>query len=169
MPTRAISIRIWWTRKVRRGLSAGRVQSVAIRMVVDRENEIRAFQPEEYWYLDAHLDRAGKKGGFVARYYGTADKKKELHSEKEVEDVIAAVAGEVFSCMQTLREKAFLPEYRRRSILLGQEISFEQNGIVQPATAVDIDEEGGLLVRLPDGRERLLNSGEVTVRPCAVQ
>ena len=49
-------------RKVRRGLSAGRVQSVAIRMVVDRENEIRAFQPEEYWYLDAHLDRAGKKG-----------------------------------------------------------------------------------------------------------
>lgn len=78
-------------RKVRRGLSAGRVQSVAIRMVVDRENEIRAFQPEEYWYLDAHLDRAGKKGGFVARYYGTADKKKELHSEKEVEDVIAAV------------------------------------------------------------------------------
>ena len=70
-------------RKVRRGLSAGRVQSVAIRMVVDRENEIRAFQPEEYWYLDAHLDRAGKKGGFVARYYGTADKKKELHSEIE--------------------------------------------------------------------------------------
>ena len=54
-------------RKVRRGLSAGRVQSVAIRMVVDREKEIRAFQPEEYWYLDAHLDRAGKKGGFVAR------------------------------------------------------------------------------------------------------
>ena len=54
-------------RKVRRGLSAGRVQSVAIRMVVDRENEIRAFQPEEYWYLDAHLDRAGKKGGFVDR------------------------------------------------------------------------------------------------------
>ena len=71
--------------------------------------------------------------------------------------------------MQTLREKAFLPEYRRRSILLGQEITFEQNGIVQPATAVDIDEDGGLLVRLPDGRERLLNSGEVTVRPCAVQ
>ena len=47
-------------RKVRRGLSAGRVQSVAIRMVVDRENEIRAFRPEEYWYLDAHLDRSGK-------------------------------------------------------------------------------------------------------------
>ena len=54
-------------RKVRRGLSAGRVQSVAICMVVDRENEIRAFRPEEYWYLDAHLDRSGKKGGFVAR------------------------------------------------------------------------------------------------------
>ena len=78
-------------RKVRRGLSAGRVQSVAIRMVVDREKEIRAFQPEEYWYLDAHLDRLEKSGGFVARYYGTGDKKKELHTEADVLSVIADV------------------------------------------------------------------------------
>ena len=101
-------------RKVRRGLSAGRVQSVAIRMVVDRENEIRAFQPEEYWYLDAHLDRAGKKGGFVARYYGTADKKKELHSEKEVEDVIAAVekaAWEIGSVKRGERQRSPSPPF----------------------------------------------------------
>ena len=78
-------------RKVRRGLSAGRVQSVAIRMVVDREKEIRAFQPEEYWYLDAHLDRQEKSGDFVARYFGVGDKKKELHSEADVLAVIADV------------------------------------------------------------------------------
>ena len=75
-------------RKVRRGLSAGRVQSVAIRMVVDREKEIRAFQPEEYWYLDAHLDRIDREGSFVARYFGVGDKKKELHSEQDVQAVI---------------------------------------------------------------------------------
>ena len=78
-------------RKVRRGLSAGRVQSVAIRMVVDRENEIRAFQPEEYWYLDAFLDRAGDGGSFTARYYGDGDKKRELHSSAEVDAVTADV------------------------------------------------------------------------------
>ena len=78
-------------RKVRRGLSAGRVQSVAIRMVVDRENEIRQFQPEEYWPLDAVLARNGKKGSFTARYYGSADKKRELHSAAEVEEVAREV------------------------------------------------------------------------------
>ncbi len=54
-------------KKIRRGLSAGRVQSVATSMVVDRENEIRAFQPQEYWTIDAQLDRVGKPGGFTAR------------------------------------------------------------------------------------------------------
>ncbi len=78
-------------RKVRRGLSAGRVQSVAIRLVVDRENEIRAFRPEEYWLLDAHLERKGKEGGFTARYFGEGDKKRELRCEEEVLDVISDV------------------------------------------------------------------------------
>ena len=57
-------------KKVRRGLSAGRVQSVATRLVVDREKEIRAFQPREYWTLDVKLDRIGKPGSFLARYWG---------------------------------------------------------------------------------------------------
>ena len=61
-------------KKVRRGLSAGRVQSVATRLVVDRENEIRAFVPREYWSLDVTLNRMGKPGSFVAHYYGE-DKK----------------------------------------------------------------------------------------------
>ena len=57
-------------KKVRRGLSAGRVQSVATRLVVDRENEIRAFIPREYWSLDVQLDRIGKPGSFQAHYWG---------------------------------------------------------------------------------------------------
>ena len=58
-------------RKVRKGLSAGRVQSVATRQVVDRENEIRAFECKEYWTLDVKLSRMGKAGSFVARYWVT--------------------------------------------------------------------------------------------------
>lgn len=90
-------------RKVRRGLSAGRVQSVATRMVVERENEIKAFTAEEYWLLDATLDRAGKKGSFVARFHGTEEKKLELHSSEEVEKVIAAVTGDEFSIKSVKR------------------------------------------------------------------
>ncbi len=78
-------------RKVRRGLSAGRVQSVAIRMVVDREKEIRAFVPEEYWHLDAHLTREGRGGAFVARYFGDGDRKRELKNAAEVDAVEADV------------------------------------------------------------------------------
>ena len=76
-------------RKVKTGLSAGRVQSVATRMVVDREEEIKAFQSEEYWLLDALLAR-GEEGRFTARFFGQGEKKQELHSEDEVKAVIAA-------------------------------------------------------------------------------
>ena len=83
-------------KKVRRGLSAGRVQSVATRLVVDRENEIRAFQPREYWSLDVTLNRVGKPGSFLARYYGE-EKKRELASEAETDAVIADITGQTFT------------------------------------------------------------------------
>ena len=83
-------------RKVRKGLSAGRVQSVATRMVVDRENEIRAFESKEYWTLDVKLSRLGKAGSFVARYWGDS-KKQELEKEEQVDAVIAAVTGREFT------------------------------------------------------------------------
>ncbi|MBR1659295.1 MAG: DNA topoisomerase I, partial [Oscillospiraceae bacterium] len=69
-----------WHKLGRPRLSAGRVQSVATRIVVDRENEIRAFTPEEYWHLDAALLREAGEGGFTARYYGSGGKKRELGS-----------------------------------------------------------------------------------------
>jgi DNA topoisomerase-1 len=84
-------------RKVRRGLSAGRVQSVATRMVTDREDEIRAFMPEEYWLLDVDVSRLKKTGRFTAGFYGREDKKMELNSEKDVTGVIAAVEKSPFS------------------------------------------------------------------------
>ncbi len=83
-------------KKVRRGLSAGRVQSVATRMVVDRENEIRAFQPREYWSLDVKLSRIGKPGSFVAHYYGSP-KKQELESEEQTQKVIDDITGKDFT------------------------------------------------------------------------
>ncbi len=82
-------------RKVKGGLSAGRVQSVATRMVVDREEEIKNFVKEEYWLLDAALSRADG-GSFTARYFGLGEKKKELKSRADVDAVIAATAGKDF-------------------------------------------------------------------------
>ena len=89
-------------KKVRRGLSAGRVQSVATRLVVDRENEIRAFQPEEYWSLDVTLDLTQKPGRFVARYHGE-EKKRELKNEAEVDAVIRDITGREFTVTNVRR------------------------------------------------------------------
>ncbi len=83
-------------KKVRRGLSAGRVQSVATRLVVDRENEIRAFEAREYWTLDAKLQLSGKPGSFTARYWGE-EKKRELESEEQTQAIIDDVTGKEFT------------------------------------------------------------------------
>ena len=83
-------------KKVKTGLSAGRVQSVATRMVVDREEEISQFVSQEYWLLDAHLSRAKEEGSFVARYYGQNGKKRELHSREEVDQVLAETKAAPF-------------------------------------------------------------------------
>ena len=89
-------------KKIRRGLSAGRVQSVATRLVVDRENEIRAFVPREYWSVDVTLDRVGKPGSFVARYYGD-DKKRELENEEQVNGIIRDITGKEFTVTSVRR------------------------------------------------------------------
>ena len=80
-------------KKIRRGLSAGRVQSVATRLAVEREEEIRAFQPKEYWSITADLSRiAPHLGQFKADFYGR-EKKMELSSQAEVQAVTDAVKG----------------------------------------------------------------------------
>ncbi len=84
-------------RKIRRGLSAGRVQSVATRLVVDWENEIRALVPQEYWSLDVRLERiAPQIGSFLAHYHGEGKKKAELPNEAAVNAILADVAVNPF-------------------------------------------------------------------------
>ena len=91
-------------KKIRRGLSAGRVQSVATRLVCEREEEIRAFQPQEYWSLDVDLSRiAPNQGAFTAAFYGR-EKKQELHSEAEVQTVVDAVKAAPFTVTGVKRQ-----------------------------------------------------------------
>ena len=100
-------------KRVRRGLSAGRVQSVATRMVVDRENEIRAFEPKEYWTLDVTLNRTAKPGSFVAHYYGSP-KKQELENEAMVQSVIADITDREFtvtSVKKTEKKRSSAPPF----------------------------------------------------------
>ncbi len=89
-------------KKVKSGLSAGRVQSVATRMVVDREDEIKAFKSQEYWLLDADLSREDG-GSFTARFHGKGGKKQELHSKNEVDAVIEAVSAAPFTVKSVKR------------------------------------------------------------------
>ncbi len=77
--------------KVKRGLSAGRVQSVALRMIADREEEINAFIPQEYWSLDAILRIPGEKRPLVAKFYGTKKQKLVIHSREELDQILQEV------------------------------------------------------------------------------
>ena len=90
-----ISPVLW--KKVRRGLSAGRVQSVAVRIIADREDEINAFVPEEYWTLDAVFGTEKSKKTIEAHFFGQGDKKIALTGKEEVDKVAAAVDGAEFS------------------------------------------------------------------------
>ena len=104
------SIRRWWTpnrpdaswtglwviksaplwRKIRRGLSAGRVQSVAVKLIVDREEEIRAFKSEEYWTIDASLLAEGSRKAFPAKYHGHGGKNRRSRTRETADAILAA-------------------------------------------------------------------------------
>ena len=81
-----ISPVLW--KKVKRGLSAEKVQSVAVKLIVDRENKIKNFKPEEYWNIYAKLKDKETKKKFEARFYGKDGKKQEIHTEKEVNEIL---------------------------------------------------------------------------------
>ena len=84
-----ISPLLW--KKVKPGLSAGRVQSVAVKLIVDRENEIRNFIPEEYWNIYATLLDEKSKKEFEAKFYGKDGKKIDLHKKEEVDEILANI------------------------------------------------------------------------------
>lgn len=82
--------------KIKRGLSAGRVQSVALRIICDREDEINAFIPEEYWTLDAMLGIKGEKKPLTAKYYGTTAKKHDISSQNEMDKILKELENAEF-------------------------------------------------------------------------
>ena len=84
-----ISPVLW--KKVRRGLSAGRVQSVAVKLIVDREEEIEKFIPEEYWNIYVELIDKKTNKKFEAKFYGKSGKKQEIHSQEEVNEILATI------------------------------------------------------------------------------
>ncbi|OZM58594.1 DNA topoisomerase I [Lottiidibacillus patelloidae] len=88
-----ISPLLW--KKVKKGLSAGRVQSVAVKLIVDREKEIAAFVPEEYWTIKGNFLKG--KEAFEAQFYGIDGKKVELKSQQEVEQILSKLSGDDFS------------------------------------------------------------------------
>ena len=81
-----ISPLLW--KKVKRGLSAGRVQSVAVKLIVDREDEIDKFVPEEYWNIFVNLEDQNSKKQFEAKFYGKDGKKQEIHNKEEADEIL---------------------------------------------------------------------------------
>ncbi|MDK2966974.1 type I DNA topoisomerase [Lacrimispora sp.] len=77
--------------KVKRGLSAGRVQSVALRLICDREEDINAFIPEEYWNLDAALKQEGSKKTLTAKFYGDSNGRIAIHNKKELDSILTGL------------------------------------------------------------------------------
>ena len=154
-------------KKIRRGLSAGRVQSVATRLVVDRENEIRDFQPREYWSLDVVLDCIGKTGSFMAKYYGKG-KKTELQNEAQVDSVLADIEGKEFAVSAVKRadkKRSAAPPFTTST--LQQEASRKLNMTPKRTMAiaqqlyegVDVEGEGtlGLITYMRTDSLRLSN------------
>ena len=138
-------------KKVRRGLSAGRVQSVAMRMVDDREKEIEAFRPKEYWTLEALLRDAPESKPFSAHYYGKNGKKVEPDSREAVDQIIADVKSAVFAVKSLKRsDKTRSPSPPFTTSTLQQEASRKLNMTPRRTMAiaqqlyegVDIEGEG---------------------------
>lgn len=93
---------ILW-KKVKKGLSAGRVQSVALRLIIDRENEINSFIPEEYWSIEGLFEKNSKP--FDAMFYGTASEKQKLSSKEDVDAVLKSMKGKNFTVSKVVKKE----------------------------------------------------------------
>lgn len=101
-------------KKVRSGLSAGRVQSVTVRLIVDRENEIRNFEPQEYWSIEAELLTQNSPRSFIAKYYGKDGKKIDIKTKEETDEVLTAIKGADFivdTVKKGVRKKSPAPPF----------------------------------------------------------
>ncbi|MED3660386.1 type I DNA topoisomerase [Ureibacillus terrenus] len=93
---------ILW-RKVKKGLSAGRVQSVALRLIIDRENEIKNFVPEEYWTIEGKFEKDKKQ--FEAFYFGDGKEKKKLSNQQQVEEILRKIKGSEFEVVNVTKKE----------------------------------------------------------------
>ncbi len=93
---------ILW-RKVKKGLSAGRVQSVAMRLIIDRENEIKHFVPEEYWTIEGKFEKNKKQ--FEALYYGDEKEKVKLTNQQQVEEILKKIEGSEFEVVNVTKKE----------------------------------------------------------------
>jgi len=114
--------------KVKRGLSAGRVQSVTLKLICERENEINAFIPEEYWTLDAAFQVKGWKKPLLAKLYGKKTEKLLIHSREEMDEVLAALKGKP-ACVAEVKkgERTRKPPYPFTTSTLQQEAAKNLN------------------------------------------
>ncbi len=161
--------------KIKRGLSAGRVQSVALRIICDREDEINAFQPEEYWTLDVNLRIPGEKKLLHAKYYGDRNGKVSVSSKEEMEKLLGKLEGAEYHVTEIKKgeriKKAPLPF---TTSTLQQEASKVLNFSTQKTMrlaqqlyeGVDIKGEGtvGLITYLRTDSTRVSAEAEETAR-----
>ena len=161
--------------KIKRGLSAGRVQSVALRIICDREAEIDAFIPEEYWTLDAQLKVPGASKNIMAKYYGTAEGKVEIKNQKQADEIVKVIRKATFSVIEEKKgertKKAPLPF---TTSTLQQEASKVLNFSTQKTMrlaqqlyeGVDIKGEGtvGLITYLRTDSTRVSEEAEAMAR-----
>lgn len=161
--------------KVKRGLSAGRVQSVALRIICDREEEINAFIPEEYWTLEAQLQIPGEKKPLIAKFHGSDKGKITISSEKEMQAIIADLKKAEFKVLEVKKgervKKAPLPfttstMQQEASKALNFPISKTMRIAQQLYEGVDIQGQGtvGLITYLRTDSVRISEEADVQAR-----
>ena len=154
-------------KKIRRGLSAGRVQSVAMRLVAEREKEIENFVPQEYWTLDALLKKQGTDAVFKAHYYGKNGKKHEPASQEETQKICEEVQSQPFAVKSVKRvDKQRSPSPPFTTSTLQQEASRTMAIAQQLYEGVDITGEGavGLITYMRTDSLRISREAQIAAR-----
>ena len=158
--------------KIKRGLSAGRVQSVALRIICDREDEINAFIPEEYWTLDVNLNVKGEKKAVSAKYYGTKEKKQEITCKEQIDSIMESLKNASYKVNEVKKGERFKkPPLPFTTSTLQQEASKVLNFSTQKTMrlaqqlyeGVDIKGEGtvGLITYLRTDSTRVSDEAEM--------